>query len=126
MIFKKFEDMEVWKAGRTLVKNIYAMTANDLFAHDWGLKDQMQRAVVSICSNIAEGYARRGNKEFLKYLWIAKGSAAEVQSQLYHALDIGYVSKETFESLYGDLSKIQVMLYRLIQSLSIDTDRQKL
>ena len=90
------------------------------------MKDQMQRSAVSICSNVAEGYARRGNKELVKFLWIAKGSAAEVQSQLYNALDVGYITKQVFDLLYSDLNKIQSKLYRLIQSLSTDAERKKI
>ena len=125
MVFKKFEDIEVRKTGRELVKKVYAQSATGSFAKDWGFRDQMQRAVVSICSNMAEGYARRGNKEMVKFFWIAKGSAAEAQSQLYHALDLGYVDQSTFDALYDELNKIQVMIYRLIQSLSRDPCRQK-
>ena len=126
MVFKRFEDMEVWKEGREVVRKVYAQTVCPDFAKDWGLRDQIRRATVSICSNIAEGYARRGNKEMVKFLWIAKGSAAEVQSQLYHALDIGYVDQSAFASIYDDLNRIQVKLYRLIQALSLEPDRQKL
>ena len=126
MVFKRFEDMEVWKEGREVVRKVCAQTVCPGFAKDWGLRDQIRRATVSICSNIAEGYARRGNKEMVKFLWIAKGSAAEVQSQLYHALDIGYVDQSVFASIYDDLNRIQVKLYRLIQVLSLEPDRQKL
>ena len=124
-MFKKFEDIEIWRSGRALVKQIYALTAVGDFALDRGLKDQIQRAAVSICSNVAEGFARNGNKDMARFLWIAKGSAAEVQSQLYHACDIGYIDKKTFETLYSDLNKIQAALYRLIQSLSSTPSRQK-
>lgn len=125
MVFKRFEDMEVWQAGRKLVKDIYSLTRNEGFLSDRGLKDQIQRAAVSICSNLAEGYARRGNRELVKYLWIAKGSASEVQSQIYHALDLGYVSELSFNALYDDLDAIQSRIYRLIQFLSQDISRQK-
>ena len=126
MVFKRFEDMDVWKSGRHMVQSIYALTSHGEFAKDWGLRIQIQRAAVSICSNVAEGYARRGNRELLNFLWIAKGSAAEVQSQLYHAMDVGYVDQPTFDTMYDELNKLQAMLYRLIQALSMDVDRQKL
>ena len=126
MTFKKFEESEIWQMGRELVKAVYAMTGSGSFAKDYGLKDQIQRAAVSVASNVAEGYARRGNKEFVKFLWIAKGSAAEVQSQLYHARDLDYVNAEVFERLYNDVNLIQVKLYHLIQSLSSTMERQKL
>lgn len=118
--------MDVWQIGREVARNVYAKTARPAFSKDHGLRDQMQRAAVSICSNIAEGYARRGNREFAKFLWIAKGSAAELQSQLYHALDAGAVDSSAFDALYADLDKLQVKLYRLIQTLSKDPDRTKL
>ena len=66
----------------------------------FGLKDQIQRAAVSVCSNITEGYARRGNKELIKFLWIARGSTAEVCSQLYHAKYLGYVNESIHKELY--------------------------
>ena len=126
MVFRKFEEMEVWQDGRKIVSAIYAQASSGGLAKDFGMKDQMQRAAVSICSNVAEGYARRGNKELVKFLWIAKGSAAEVQSQLYNAMDIGYITKQVFDLLYSDLNKIQSKLYRLIQSLSTDAERKKI
>ena len=125
MIFKKFEDIEVWKLGREVVKAVYGLTNKGPFAKDWGLKDQIQRAAVSVTSNIAEGYVRRGNKEFVKFLWISKGSAAEVQSQLYHALDLEYVDANTFELLYNQTNVLQVKLFHLIQSLTSALPRQK-
>jgi len=116
--FRKFEEIDAWKLGRTLVRSVYKVTRKDPFSHDWGLRDQIQRAAVSVCSNIAEGYARRGNKEFVKFLWIAKGSAAEVQSQLINASDLGYVDGETCQKLYGDADLISAKLYKLITALS--------
>ena len=126
MVFKKYEDIKVWQFGRELVRQIYALTSVGPFCKDWGLRDQIQRAAVSICSNIAEGYARRGNAEFIKFLWIAKGSAAEVQSQLYHAQDLGYITLECFDDLYAFTNRIQAGVFNLIQSLTPDTARQKL
>lgn len=84
---KRFEDIEAWQFSRELAKQIYGGTKQGQFAHDYGLKDQIQRAAVSIMSNIAEGFERGGNKEFLNFLSIAKGSCGEVRSQLYVAFD---------------------------------------
>ena len=126
MAFTRFEDIEVWQMSRELARNVYRMTAGGSFAKDWGLKDQIQRAAVSVSSNIAEGHGRRGNREMVKFLWIAKGSASEVQSQLYIAFDMNYLTKEQFDKLYNDTNLIQVKLYRLIQSFSSDLDRQKI
>jgi len=122
-MIKKFEEIEAWKLGRELVKTIYQLTSSGVFAKDWGLKDQVQRASVSICSNIAEGFGRRGNKEFSNFLWIAKGSASEVQSQLYHAFDLSYITKDQFDTLYNNLNLIQAKIYRLSQTLSTPRTR---
>ena len=117
-MFKKFEEIDAWKRGRRLVKSIYALTNEGLFANDFGLKEQIRRAAVSVCSNIAEGFGRRGNKEFIQFLWIAKGSAAEVQSQLYHARDLKYVQHDTAKELYSEVNVISAEIYSLIKSLS--------
>ena len=122
--FKTFEDIAAWKQGRELVKAIYAVTRTGAFVKDFGLRDQIQRAAVSVCSNVAEGFERRGNKEFIKFLWIAKGSAAEVASQLYHAKDLGYISDADFDVLYGDAKRIAATLFRLITSIP-DPNRLK-
>ena len=115
--FVRFEDISAWQQGRDLVNEVYRFTRLASFSKDFGLRDQIQRAAVSICSNIAEGFERRGNKEFIKFLWIAKGSAAEVASQLYHAKDFGYVTDEQFEKLYADSKKIGATIHRLITSI---------
>ena len=114
---KRFEEIEAWQIGRELVNAVYALTRVEPFSKDWGLKDQIQRAAVSICSNIAEGFERSGNKEFANFLWIAKGSAGEVASQLYHAKDIGYVSEADFVRMYEMTKSIRGMLYNFIKSL---------
>ena len=90
------------------------MTGCGDFCKDYGFKDQIQRAAVSICSNIAEGFERRGNKELINFLWIAKGSAAEVCSQLHIARDIGYITDEQFNSIYDSSKQIGGMLFNLI------------
>ena len=115
--FVRFEDISAWQQGRSLVTEVYRLSRSGLFAKDYGLREQMQRAAVSICSNIAEGFERRGNKEFIKFLWIAKGSAAEVASQLYHALDLGYITQKQFEESYGAAKKISATISRLITSI---------
>ncbi len=97
---KRFEDLEAWKISREVTKEIYRVSKNDLFIRDYGLRDQICRASVSIMSNIAEGFERDGNKEFVNFLSIAKGSAGEVRSQLYVALDQNYISESEFKSIY--------------------------
>ena len=116
---KRFEEIEAWQIGRELVNAVYALTKDGLFAKDWGLKDQIQRAAVSICSNIAEGFERSGNKEFANFLWIAKGSAGEVASQLYHAKDNGYILEEDFVRLSKMTESIRGMLYNFIKALKV-------
>ena len=123
--FKTFEEINAWQNARILVKEVYAMTRNGAFGNDYGLKDQIQRAAVSICSNIAEGFERRGNKEFINFLWIAKGSAAEVCSQLYNARDLGYITDKGFKVMYDSAKQIGGMLFNLITTLSSDKRRTK-
>ena len=121
----KFEEIDAWKRGRRLVKSIYALTNEGPFAYDLGLKEQIQRAAVSVCSNIAEGFGRRGNKEFVKFLWIAKGSAAEIQSQLYHARDLKYVQHDKAKELYSEVNLISAEIYSLIKTLSVNLTHVK-
>ena len=116
-VFKTYEEIGAWKEGRKLVCDVYALTRKGEFAKDFGLKDQIQRASVSICSNIAEGFERRGNKEFLKFLWYAKGSAAEVSSQLFHAKDLCYITDDQFSDVFNTAKLIAAMLQKLIKSI---------
>lgn len=85
--FERFEEMDAWKKARGLVNAVYTITSAGEFARDFGLRDQMRRACVSVLSNIAEGFERGGNKEFCQFLATAKGSCGEVRAQLYIALD---------------------------------------
>ena len=80
---KRFEEIRAWQQARELSRMVYSLPSHGGISKDYGLRDQLQRAAVSVGSNIAEGFARSGNREFAKFLWIAKGSAAEVQSQAY-------------------------------------------
>ncbi|MBI4838324.1 MAG: four helix bundle protein [Nitrospirae bacterium] len=121
----KFEDIEAWQDARQLSKGIYKMTSE---LKDFSLKEQMRRATVSVMANIAEGYARRGNKEFVQFMFISKASCAELQSHLYLALDLNYISKEIFEPLYEQLDKIQRKLSSFIKVLrnnAINAERDK-
>ena len=102
---------------------IYCFCRDSKLSHDFGLRDQIQRAAVSICSNIAEGFERRGNREFVNFLWIAKGSAAEVSSQLYHLKDIGYIDQKTFDETYAKTNLIAMAIYKLIQSI-VESDKK--
>ena len=97
--FKKFEEIECWKKARQLTRRIYEISDQGAFAKDFGLKNQIRRAAVSIMSNIAEGYDRSGKGEFIQFLSTAKGSAAEVRCQLYVAIDQGYIQETDFKEL---------------------------
>ncbi len=99
-MIKAFEKLKVWQDARAFVKSIYNLTDLPKFNNDYGLKDQIQRAAVSIMNNIAEGYERDNNREFIKFLGYSKGSAGEVRSMLYIAYDLKYVTKEEFDSIH--------------------------
>jgi four helix bundle protein len=98
---ERFEDLEAWKIARELTREVYRVSKNDLFIRDYGLRDQICRASVSVMSNVAEGFERDGNKEFVNFLSIAKGSSGEVRSQLYVALDQNYISESEFKLIYS-------------------------
>ena len=101
MKITRFEDIEAWKESRKLVKLVYAaINTGEKFQKDYRLVNQIQGASVSVMSNIAEGFSRKSNKEFAQFLFISKSSAAEVQSQLYVALDQNYITKKTFQQIY--------------------------
>lgn len=112
-----FEDLKVWQKARALNVKVYQLTLNETFSKDFGLKNQIRNASVSISSNIAEGFERNGNKEFSQFLSIAKGSAGEVRSQLYLAKDLEYIPEENLQTLVDDLKEISKMLNGLIRYL---------
>jgi four helix bundle protein len=107
---QKFEEIEAWQKGRELTRRIYQITAKEKFARDFTLKDQIKRAAISITSNIAEGFERGGNREFIQFLAIAKGSASELKSQLYTALDAGYITQVEFNELYQLAHSIMLLI----------------
>ena len=110
MKINKFEDIDAWKEARKLVGMVYnTIKSNVEFKRDYRLVGQIQGASVSTMSNIAEGFSRKSNKEFIQYLFISKSSAAEVQSHLYVALDQKYISKEAFEKIYKQAEKVSKM-----------------
>ena len=106
MILRRFEDIKAWEASRELVREIYRVSLDSSFARDYNLKDQIQRAAVSAMSNIAEGFERGTDKEFIRFLIIARSSIAEVRSQLYVAHDLKYIDKNQFESLSTKASEV--------------------
>lgn len=113
----RFEDIQAWKRGRELAKAVYAVTRKGEFARDFGLRDQIRRAAVSIISNIAEGFSRQTDKKFVQFLHVAKGSASEVQSQLYIALDLGYICQEEFDTLYGQADEVGKVIFGFVSYL---------
>jgi four helix bundle protein len=115
--FRKFEEIEAWKKARELTKRIHQISRTSSFARDFGLRDQIRRASVSIMSNIAEGYDRSGTGEFIQFLATAKGSAAEVRCQLYVALDQSYMDQSTFDELTGLAAETRSMIGGLINYL---------
>ena len=113
----KFEDIEAWQLAREMTKTIYAVSNDGAFARDFGLRDQIRRASVSIMSNIAEGFERGGDKEFFQFVSLAKGSSGEVRAQLYVALDAGYIDQQTFSRLSDMATQINRMLAGLMKYL---------
>lgn len=109
-----FEEMEIWREARQLTQKIYEATAESGFARDFGLRDQIRRAAVSVMSNIAEGFERGGNAEFIQFLYIAKGSCGEVRSQLHVAKDQGYLSEKEFNELFKSFKRLSIMLNNLV------------
>ncbi len=107
---RQFEEIEAWQKARQLVREIYSCSNSGRFARDFGLRDHIREAAIAIMSNIAEGFERGGNAEFRQFLAIAKGSAGEVESKLYVALDQGYLSEKEF----GALREAAIKVKRLI------------
>ncbi|HSS19387.1 MAG TPA: four helix bundle protein [Pyrinomonadaceae bacterium] len=117
--FKRFEEIECWKKARELTRRIYKISGEAAFGRDFGLKDQIRRAAVSVMSNIAEGYDRSGTGKFVHFLATAKGSAAEVRSQLYVAIDQNYINESDFDdlsSLTAETGKMIAGLMRYLRS----------
>ena len=117
MAVKYFEDLEVWKEARRLTQQVYRATEDSRFSKDFGLRNQIRRAAVSVMSNIAEGFERGGNQEFIQFLYIAKASCGEVRSQLYVALDQRYITQDQFNELFKSLRRLSVMISNLVDYL---------
>jgi four helix bundle protein len=127
MLIERFEDIEAWKHARQLVRRVYsAVNMSEIFQKDFRLVSQIQSAAVSVMSNIAEGFCRRSNKEFIKFLYISKGSAAEVQSQLYVALDQNYISNETFKTIYDQTEMVAKIPSGFIKYLNSQLNKPEL
>lgn len=112
---ESFEDILAWQESKILVIDIHKIFKN---CRNYSFRDQIQKAAVSVMNNIAEGYERKGNREFSKFLYIAKGSCAEVRSMLYLALDLGYISKKDFDEFFQKTLRISRMLSNFIKRLN--------
>ena len=117
MTVTHFEDLQIWKDARSLAKEIYSLTSGSKFSKDFNLRGQIRSAVVSVMSNIAEGFERSGNQEFTQFLYVAKGSCGEVRSQFYVAIDQGYLSASESEQILNAMKRLSGMIGGLIQYL---------
>jgi len=117
----KFEELIAWQKARALTRDIYKVTKGGAFAKDFGLAGQIQRAAVSIMSNIAEGFERGGRGEFHQFLSISKASCAELRSQLYVAFDVGYLDEVQFQGLLNQADE----LGRIIGGLRASIEKQR-
>jgi four helix bundle protein len=124
MAVDKFEDLVAWQKARELTKAIYRVSHQPAFSRDFGLRDQLRRAAISIMSNLAEGFERAGRAEFHQYLVVSKGSCAEVRSQLYVALDAEYLSTEDFEVLQARASELGRIIGGLRSAVQKQRDSQ--
>ena len=114
---ERFEDLISWQKARELNRLVYKISANGTFANDFGLRDQIRRASISIMSNIAEGFERGGDKEFAQFLSNAKGSCGEVRCQLYAALDEKYLSEAEFKQLSEQSQEVSRLISGMITYL---------
>ena len=116
-VLRRFEDIDAWQKARQLSNMVYEYTKQDAFKKDYSLCDQIRRAAVSVMSNIAEGFDRGGNKEFIQFLSIAKGSTSEIESQLYIALDNNYISQKQFNEIIEISTSTKSLLSGFIRYL---------
>ncbi len=114
---KRFEELEVWQEARELVKHVYKLTAEFPQRENFGLTNQMQRAAVSVMSNIAEGFERGANTEFVHFLYIARASCAEVRSQSYVAIDLNYISSAVHDEIRERCERLSRRINTLIEYL---------
>ncbi|MDQ7819718.1 MAG: four helix bundle protein [Armatimonadota bacterium] len=122
MTYKRFEDLPVWQAARRLVRAVYEVTSA---GWDRSLRDQIRRAALSTMANVAEGFSRRSDREFLQYLFTAKASAAEVQSHLYVSLDLAHIDASTFHSLFRCTEDFKKQASGLIAYLARERARKR-
>ena len=126
MKIKRFEELQCWQEARVLVNMVYESIRNSSnFQKDFRLNGQITSAAISSMSNIAEGFSRRSNKEFIQFLFVSKGSATEVQSEAYVALDQKYIDQENFEKIYNQAEKVSKLDSGLITYLLTDQKKYK-
>lgn len=118
MTITDFEDLRIYQQSRELAKSVYEITRQGEFKYDTRFVQQIRAAVGSISDNIAEGFERQGNKEFKNFLYIAKGSCGEVRSQLNRAHDVGFITDEVYQQMYGEARKLGISILRFIQVLN--------
>lgn len=117
MKIRKFEDLPVWELSVILTKDIYILTGEGKFGKDFALRDQIRRAIISVSSNIVEGFEKSNNNEFIRFLRISKGSIGESRSQLYIALAIGYISQKQFDEFNVRMENLAGQIGGLISYL---------
>jgi len=122
---RRFEDLRVWQMAIELVKRVYVLTSSGQLKTDFGLKDQIRRAAVSIPTNIAEGFERFSRKEYLLFLNIAKGSSGELRSLLRVAMEVGYLGKDTHDELADSAAKLSAYLYNQIKAIRTAPPRKQ-
>ena len=116
-VVRDFEELAIFQKARELSKKIYPITQRGEFKYDTRFVQQIRAAVGAIMDNIAEGFERTGNKEFLNFLYIAKGSCGEVRSQLIRANDLGYMTKEEYDELYTECRKLSAGIMNFIKEI---------
>ncbi len=117
MKITKFEDLEIWQEARELSKIVYEVTSNGSFFHDFKFRDQIRASSGSIMANIAEGFDRGGNKEFIQFLSVARGSCAEVRSQSYRACDVKHITQEKLDEFLRRTDTLSRKIHNLMQHL---------
>jgi four helix bundle protein len=117
MKITRFEDLKIWQLSLFITKEIYDLTAKKEFSKDFGLRDQIRRAIISVSSNIVEGFEKSNNNEFIRYLKIAKGSVGETRNQLYIALTINHITKQEFEKSNNNLLSLAGQIGKFISYL---------
>ncbi len=120
---ERFEDLNIWKAARCFNQDIFKITSYELFSKDYRFRDQIRASAGSVMDNIAEGFERGGNKEFIQFLYIAKGSSGETRSQLYRAFDCQYISQNEFNDLCQKVIEISQSISAFISYLKIQKSK---